>query len=86
MPYHAPDFLEIAVNGHALRKSAPDGYRTWYADGYMHVQINVPPEKASGEDHSVVTCAYDPKEARSYGFEPPAAVREQLHHTKQGQR
>lgn len=78
IPYRAPKMLEVAVNGHVLKESASDGYQAWYADGYTQVQINLPPEKTRQADLFVVTCAYDPNEERTYGFEPPAAVREQL--------
>ena len=50
----------------------------WYADGYTQLHITVPPEKTKSADLCVVTCAYDGNESRTYGFEPPAAVRQQL--------
>jgi hypothetical protein len=78
IPYRAPELLDVAVNGHSLPESATDGYQAWYADGYTHLQVNVPPERTRTADLFVVTCAYDPREQRSYGFEPPAAVQEQL--------
>jgi hypothetical protein len=78
IPYRAPELLDVAVNGHTLKKSATDGYESWYADGYTHVQVNLPPEKTKQADIYVVTCAYDPKEERRYGFEPPSAVQKQL--------
>ena len=78
VPYRSPELLDVAVNGHTLEKSATDGYEAWYADGYTHVQINLPPAKTREADIYVVTCAYDPKEERRYGFEPPEAVQQQL--------
>ncbi len=78
IPYRAPELLDVSVNGHSLGKSETDGYQSWYADGYTHVQINLPPEKTKQADIYVVTCAYDPRETRRYGFEPPAAVQKQL--------
>jgi hypothetical protein len=78
IPYRAPELLDVAVNGHSLRMSTTDGYQAWYADGYTQVQINVPPERTRAADLFAVTCAYDPREQRSYGFEPPAPVRRQL--------
>ncbi len=78
IPYHAPELLEVAVNGHALKESATDGYQAWYAEGYTQLQINVPPEKSREADLYVVTVAYNPKEERTYGFEPPAEVTRQL--------
>ena len=78
IPYRSPKLLDVSVNGHSLVESATDGYQAWYADGYTQLQINVPPEKSKNSDLFVVTCAYDGNERRSYGFEPPAAVRQQL--------
>lgn len=78
VPYLSPELLDVAVNGHSLAVSDTDGYRAWPADGYTQVQVNIPPEKSRGMDIFVVTCAYDPRERRSTGFELPAAVREQL--------
>ena len=78
VPYRKAEMLEVAVNGHPLKESATDGYQAWYADGYTQVQINVPPEKSKQADIYVVTCAYNPNEERTYGFEPPAEVRKQL--------
>ncbi len=78
VPYQNPDILEVAVNGHRLKESATDGYEAWLADGYTQVQINLPPEKTRTMDVFVVTCAYDGKEKRSYGWTPPEAVKKQL--------
>lgn len=78
IPYRAPKLLDVSVNGHSLVESATDGYQAWYADGYTQLQVNVPPEKTKNTDLFIVTCAYDGNERRSYGFEPPEAVRRQL--------
>jgi hypothetical protein len=78
IPYRSPELLDVAVNGHTLAESATDGYQAWLADGYTQVQINVPPEKSRDADLFVVTCAYDGRERRNYGFTPPAAVLEKL--------
>ncbi len=78
VPYRSPTLLNVAVNGQTLAESATDGYQAWYADGYTQVQINVPPEKTRTMDLYVVTCAYNGNEKRSYGWEPPAAVKEKL--------
>lgn len=78
IPYRAPKLLDVSVNGHSLIESSLDGYQAWYADGYTQVQVNIPPEKTRKADIFVVTCAYDPQEQRTYGFEPPPAVMKQL--------
>lgn len=78
IPYRAPELLDVAVNGHSLERSATDGYEAWYADGYTQLQINLPPAKTRAMDLFVVTCAYDGKEARTYGWRPPEAVLQQL--------
>jgi hypothetical protein len=78
IPYRDPELLDVSVNGHSLTESLTDGYQTWYAEGYTHVQINLPASKTQETDLFVVTCAYDPKETRRYGFEPPADVVKKL--------
>lgn len=81
VPYRSPELLDVAVNGHTLQPSETDGYQAWYADGYTQVQINLPPETSKQADIYVVTCAYDPKETRRYGFEPPPGAVEYLDKT-----
>lgn len=76
--YRNPELLDIRVNGHLLTPNAVDGYQSWYADGFTQLQINIPPEKARGLDLFVVSCAYRPDVERSYGWQPPAAVLEQI--------
>jgi hypothetical protein len=78
VPYPAPEILDVSVNGRSLVESDTDGYRAWPADGYTQVQIEVPPERTREADIFVVTCAYDGRERRSYGFTPPEAVRREL--------
>lgn len=78
VPYRAPTILEVAVNGHALKQSETDGYEAWFADGYTQVQVNIPPAKTKVADLFVITCAYRPDEKRTYGWEPPEAVKEML--------
>jgi hypothetical protein len=74
LPHRDPEVLHLALNGHALKPSATEGYEAWYAEGYTQVQIHVPPEKAKKLDLYVITCAYKPKEQRSYGWKPPVEV------------
>ncbi|HRE82133.1 MAG TPA: M14 family zinc carboxypeptidase [Opitutaceae bacterium] len=76
--YRNPELLDVRVNGHLLTASAMDGYQYWFADGFTQLQINIPPEKAQGQDLFIVTCAYKPDVERSYGWRPPAAVLQQL--------
>lgn len=78
IPDRSPELLDVAVNGHSLSESETDGYQAWYADGYTQVQVHVPPAKARVADLFVVTCAYKPGEQRTYGWQPPEAVLEQL--------
>lgn len=78
LPHRDPEMLHLALNGHALKPSATDGYEAWYAEGYTQVQIHIPPEKTKKLDIYVVTCAYKPQEKRTYGWEPPQAVRAKL--------
>ena len=78
LPHRDPEMLHLALNGHALKPSATDGYEAWYAEGYTQVQIHIPPEKTKKLDIYVITCAYKPREKRTYGWEPPQAVKAKL--------
>jgi hypothetical protein len=78
IPYPAPEILDVSLNGHSLAESATDGYQAFLADGFTQLQVNVPPEKAKQLDLFIVTVAYDGKQERDYGFEPPAAVQRSL--------
>lgn len=78
IPYRNPDLVDIRLNGHLLEKSTTDGYITWYADGFTHVQVNVPPEKSKTNELYIITCLYHPQEKRSYGWKPPQAVMERI--------
>ncbi len=78
IPNREPKLLDLRLNGELLPESRVDGYNTWYADGWTHLQINVPPEKARKLGLLVVTYAYRPDTVRTYGFEPPAEVMRQL--------
>ncbi|MCA9023155.1 MAG: hypothetical protein KDA74_23565, partial [Planctomycetaceae bacterium] len=82
IPYPDPDLVDIRLNGHLLKKSATDGYLAWYADGFTHVQINVPPEKSKSSDLYLITCLYNPKQTRTYGWKPPQSVMERLKDTE----
>lgn len=78
IPNRHPRILDVRLNGLLLPKDRWDGYHTWYADGWTHLQVNVPPEKARALGLMVVTYAYHPETVRSYGFDPPAEVLQQL--------
>lgn len=74
LPFGEIDNLEVRLNGHLLDENFDDGYKAWFADGYMQVQVNVPPDKAGAMELFLVTCSYSPRHRRPYGFEPPAEV------------
>ncbi len=57
------------LNGFPCKPSNKDGYQTWSARGYTHIQINIPPEKSRKENFWVVTLDYAPKEIRKQGWE-----------------
>lgn len=78
IPYQSPELLDVSVNGHPLKESATDGYQAFLADGFMQLQVNIPPEKSREMDIYVVTVAYDGRQEREYGFVPPEAVLKQL--------
>ncbi len=78
LPYRDPNLLDLRLNGHRLQPSSTDGFESWFADGYTHVQIHVPPEKAAGMSLLIATCAYVPDVPRQYGWQPPAEVTRRL--------
>lgn len=73
-----PELLDLRLNGHLLTESDADGYQRWAGDGWTVVQVNVPPTKASKLDACVVSCAYDPRTPRDYGWQAPPEVRVRL--------
>ncbi len=78
LPYRDPKLLDVRLNGHRLEPSPSDGYESWFANGYTHVEIHVPPGKAAEMPLLVVTCAYVPDVQRQYGWQPPAEVMRRL--------
>ena len=79
LPYDEPAIKAVRLNGHMLELSDTDGWRSWQANGFTQVQINVPPKKSANEDLYLITCEYEPSEVRRIGWTPPAEVLEQLH-------
>jgi len=67
-------FGEISTGGskNPHRRSGAVGTRE--GNGFLQVQINIPPEKSQKMDAVVVTCAYHPHEERDYGWQPPSEV------------
>ena len=82
LPYRDPNLLDVRLNGYRLQPSPSDGYESWFANGYTHVQIHVPPDKAAKMSLFVVTCAYVPDVQRHYGWKPPAEVVRRLEKAK----
>ncbi|QDT77915.1 Zinc carboxypeptidase [Gimesia maris] len=83
IPYPDPDLVDIRLNGHLLKKSDTDGYLSWFSDGFTHVQVNVPPEKSKSTDLYLITCLYNPKQTRTYGWKPPQSVMERIKDTNE---
>ena len=82
LPYNRPTINAVRLNGHLLEPSDGDGWRSWPANGFTQVQINVPPQKSAGRDLYLITCEYEPSEVRRIGWTPPAEVLEQLRDAK----
>jgi hypothetical protein len=82
LPYPNPKLLDIRLNGHLLDEDPEDGYQSWSGNGYTHVQIHVPPEKAVQSELFIVTCAYKPDIQRTFGWRPPEAVLRKVHEVK----
>ena len=79
LPDPHAEIIDLRVNGHLLTPDdLGDGYYTREGNGYLQVQISVPPEKSKDMDAAIVTCAYRHKEQRDYGWEPPVEVMEKL--------
>jgi hypothetical protein len=78
IPYRQPELVDLRLNGRLLPASPTDGYRTWFADGYTQVQIDVSAATVKASDLLVVTCAYKPDIPRRYGWSPPPEVLERL--------
>lgn len=78
VPYENARLKQVRLNGHLLKMSVTDGYEAWKGDGYLQVQVNIPPAKAAGMDMAILTCEYEAGIKRSYGWTPPKAVLDQL--------
>ncbi len=78
LPYNKLAIKAVRLNGHLLKPSDTDGWRSWHANGFTQVQINVPPEKSAKTDLYLITCEYEPSEVRRIGWTPPAEVLKQL--------
>ncbi len=78
IPYKNAEIQNVRLNGHLLAPGAEDGYESWVGDGYLQLQINVPPQKSPQMDIAVITCQYQTKTKRSYGWIPPKEVMEKL--------
>jgi len=70
VPYPKARLTEVLLNGRPLAISETDGYCAWQARGFIHVQVNVPPERSRTEDLFVMTVRYDPGEKRVQGWRP----------------
>lgn len=82
LPYNQPTIRAVRLNGHLLESSDTDGWRSWQANGYTQVQVNVPPAKSVMNDLYLITCEYEPSEVRRIGWTPPAEVLKQLSHER----
>ena len=78
IPYPNLVLCDLRLNGHLLAESATYGFQRWYGDGFTHIQINVPPEKARKADLLIMTCAFAPDVPRRSGWQPPAEVLSRL--------
>ena len=73
VPYANAKIKTLHLNGHPVARGA-DGYETWIGDGYLQVQVNVSPAKASTMDIAIVTCEYETPTKRTHGWKPPQEV------------
>lgn len=77
IPYANATIKDIRLNGHLITPGV-NGYESWVGDGYLQVQVNIPPEKASSMDIAIITCEYNTKTKRSHGWKPPKEVLDAL--------
>ena len=78
LPYRSPEILDIRLNGFSLKEDKSSGFEKWFLDGLTYIKINVPPEIASKQNVFIVTCAYNPKETRTMGWQAPDEVKSKL--------
>lgn len=67
IPYQNARILDLRLNGHVVDPSETDGFVTWVARGFAHVQVAIPPRRTRAEEIFLVTCEYDPRERRRQG-------------------
>ena len=72
LPYNRPTINAVRLNGHLLEPGDSDGWRSWPANGFTQVQVNVPPQKSVKRDLYLITREYEPSEVRRIGWTPPA--------------
>ncbi|MCP4506720.1 MAG: hypothetical protein GY826_10040, partial [Fuerstiella sp.] len=78
LPYRNPTIDAVKLNGNTLNQSATNGWQSWFANGYMQVQVNLPPELAAKRDLFMISCEYTPDVVRRIGWTPPQPVLDQL--------
>lgn len=69
IPYSKARGFDLWMNGERVAESERDGFTYWVARGFSHFQINIPPEKSRIQDLFVITCQWDPGEARTVGLD-----------------
>jgi len=67
LPFAKARVTDLRMNGHSVPRSETDGFCTWVARGFSHVQINIPPARSKSEDFFFLSCEYDPGEERAHG-------------------
>jgi len=78
LPYRKPKIDAVRLNGHSLKRDPHDGWQSWFANGFTHVQVNIPPASAARQDLYLISCEYTPDEVRRIGWTPPREVLNQL--------
>ena len=78
LPYSNPTIDAVRLNGRLLSENSTDGWSSWFANGYTHVQVCVPPKAAADQDLFLISCEYSPDVVRRIGWTPPQAVLDQL--------
>jgi hypothetical protein len=72
IPFAKAQLADLRLNGKPLVSSDVDGFRAWRAEGFTHVQVNIPPQAAGTQDFFLVTGRYETGEQRARGW--PSSV------------
>jgi hypothetical protein len=74
--YPDPEILDLRINGKELELDANAGYQKWNEDGFTFLKINIPADRCRKENIFLLSCAFKPREKRTYGWLPTTKANE----------